>query len=169
MTGAYDEFISVTPMPRLITQCFLSPWRNRRPSHPVTAAVTAAMRVVGGIHYDTADSRPDAFAPSAAGLTDFDILVLFIAYNTNCGHAVGVNHPDFAARQADLSVVFFFGHQLGTAAGRADQLGAAAWLHLDGVYLGASGDIFERHAVASLNRGFFIDAKLTARSHAFKS
>jgi hypothetical protein len=57
----------------------------------MTAAVATAVRVIGGIHNYAADCRPNPHAAFAPGLSDLNILVLFITNYTDSRHAVGVD------------------------------------------------------------------------------
>ena len=89
----------------------------------------------------------------AAGLTDLNILMLQVAHLTDAGGAVGADDAHLAGGHTDLGVVALLGHQLGIGAGGADQLGAAAGMHLDVVDNGTHGDVGDGQAVAGLDVG----------------
>src|SRR6266404_4473608 len=110
VSGSDNKFVASLAAAGLITQCLLAPWRCGRSGHLVTAAVTAAVRVVGSIHHYAANSRTDTFMACAAGFADPYILVLLIANNTYGRHAVGINQPNFAARQTHLGILALFGY-----------------------------------------------------------
>jgi hypothetical protein len=128
MTSPDYELIGGLAAAGLITQSFLTPRRCRRPGHLVSATITTAVRVIGGIHNHPADSRPDTHTALAASFTNFDVLMLFISNNSYSSHTFSINHSDFTAGQADLGIFLVFGNQLSTAAGRSNQLGTAARL-----------------------------------------
>src|SRR5581483_2048922 len=108
--------ITISLVAGLVAQGLLTPRRDWRTGHLVTAAVAAAVRAVGRVHDYAANSRTYTHAALSAGFADLDILMLFVANNTYSGHGFGVNHADFAAGQAYLRVIAFFGDQLGAGA-----------------------------------------------------
>jgi len=57
----------------------------------VTTTVTTTMRVVYGVHNDTTDGRALAKVARTAGFSDFDILVLLVADDTDSRGAAQVN------------------------------------------------------------------------------
>ena len=89
----------------------------------------------------------------AAGLTDLDILMLQVTNLADAGHAVGADNADLAGGHTDLGVVAFLSHELGVGTGRANQLGAAAGMHLDIVDHSTNGDVGNGQAVAGLDVG----------------
>ena len=59
-------------------------------------AFTTAVRVIDGIHNDTAICWPNAHMPRAAGFTDRYILVVQVPDLADGRTAVDVDQPDFA-------------------------------------------------------------------------
>jgi hypothetical protein len=121
------------------------------------AAVTAAVRMVYGIHHDTADSRSYSFTAFAAGRTDLYILVLFITDGADARRAFKPEFADFAARHPDKRIIAFFSHKLGFRSGRTDSLAAFAGLkfnivyHSSGRYFGKLQTVsnFDRSTIAA--------------------
>jgi hypothetical protein len=105
VTASYDELTSTLATAGFVTQSLLTPRSLRggtvvlTTTDTVTATVTTTMRVVGGIHDDTADSWADALVAIATGLTDLDVLVLLVADNSETSGAIFVHQAEFAARQ----------------------------------------------------------------------
>jgi hypothetical protein len=110
MAGTHHKLISIFASAGFESQGFLAPRGGRRAGHPVSSAVTTAMRVISGSHHHASDGRSNAHPAFAAGFTDNDILVLFIAHCPDSGHPIYVDHPDLAARKPDLSEFAFFGN-----------------------------------------------------------
>src|SRR4051812_23354906 len=108
MASPYNKFGGNFAAAGLVSQSLLAPRRGRRPGHTVSTAVAATVRVVGSVHNHAADGRADAHSTFAAGFADLNILVLLVADNSNGGHAFGIDHTDFAARQAHLGVIALF-------------------------------------------------------------
>ena len=107
------------------------------------------MRMVAGVHDDTADGRADAHVAFAASFTDVEVLMLAVANRTDGGFAVDRDHAYFTRGQADLGIGGVFGHQLGAGTGGADHLGAFARLELDVVDHGTDRDGFDGQGIAS--------------------
>src|SRR5690349_16906377 len=90
-----------------------------------------------------------------AGFAELHVLMLLVADGTDAGRAVDIEHPDFAAGHANLSVFSLFCHQLSAVAGTADKLGAAARIELNSMYCAADRNVLERQAIACFNWHFF--------------
>jgi len=132
----------------------------------VTTTVSTAVRVINGVHDDTADGGTDAFVPVTPGFAELDVLVLFVADDAKAGGAVFIDQTDFAARQADLGVAVVAAHQLSAVAGTADQLGAAPDFQFNGVNGAADGHVLERLAIANVVADFLAAAYLLTDLHA---
>lgn len=117
MAGSYNKLVADFAAAGLIAQGLLAPRRCGWTSHTVSTAVTTTVRVVGGVHYHTANAGTEAHMAFAAGTADLNILVLFVAYYADCGHTVDIYHPYFTTRQFHLGVILFFSYQLGAATG----------------------------------------------------
>src|ERR1700733_4349662 len=137
---------------RLLAHRHLAPRRRGRAARR-RARFTAAVRVVDGVHRDTAHRRALPEVALAAGLADDLVLVIEIAELADGGAADDQDAPDFARRHAHLRVVAFLGHELRGAAGAAHELAALAGLQLDVVDDGAERDVRERQRVADLDVG----------------
>jgi hypothetical protein len=57
--------------------------------------------------------------------------VIHIPHLPDGGQALLVNHPNLTARQANLGIGAFLGHELRRCTGGPDQLPAPAWLQFD--------------------------------------
>ena len=101
MTGPYDKLGRALAATGLVAQRLLAPRCLRRgavvlaAANTMTATVTTAVRVVGGVHDDTADRRTLAFVAVAASFTDLDVLVLLVANNTEGSRAILIDQTDF--------------------------------------------------------------------------
>ena len=116
-------------------------------------ALTAAVRVVDGVHRDAARLRAHAHVALAAGLADLHVLVIGVADRADRRAALGAHHAHLARGQAQRRHVAVLGHQLRRGSGRARHLAAAAGLQLDVVHDRADRHARERHAVADLDVG----------------
>ena len=76
----------------------------------MSTTITTTVWVVRGVHDHTTNSWADTLVAAAAGFADFYVLVLLVAKHANAGGALNINQTHFAAGQAHLGVVFFFGH-----------------------------------------------------------
>ena len=54
----------------------------------MATAVTTTVWVISGVHNYTTNTRTETHATLAASRTDFDVLVLLVADNTNTGHTL---------------------------------------------------------------------------------
>src|SRR3954468_11809984 len=124
----------------LETLGLLAPGRDRVRVALSGLAFAAAVRVIDGVHGETADGRAPALPAIAAGLADADDLVLGVAELSDGGPALEQDFADFGRGQPDLRVLALFRHQLAEGAGRADHLRAVPLLQLDVVDHGAERD-----------------------------
>src|ERR1051325_9486047 len=85
-----------------VVACLVTQRRHTPRGHRVitlNAAFTAAMRMIDGIHHDTAYRRPNAFMTRSAGLTDSDIFMIEIADLSDRCEAIHIHQPHFAGWQ----------------------------------------------------------------------
>src|SRR5690606_30555881 len=123
-------------------------------------ALTTTVRVVDGVHGDTANGRALALPAHAAGLAPVDVRLLGVADLADGRAAARVDVADLARGHPQLGVRTVLGDELHRGAGRAGDLRAAAGLELDGVHDGTGGDVAQRQVVAGLDVG--TDAGLDA-------
>src|SRR5689334_10202410 len=116
-------------------------------------ALATTVRVVDGVHHDTADGRALALPAHAAGLAPVDVGLLGVADLTDGGAAADVDEAHLARGHAQRRARALAGHELGAHAGRAGDLGAAARTQLDRVDRGADRDVAQRQVVAHLDVG----------------
>src|SRR5690606_1716253 len=116
-------------------------------------ALTTTVRVVDGVHRDTADGRAHALPALAAGLAPVDVRLLSVADLADRRAAAHVDVADLARRQTQLGVGALLGDETHRGAGRAGALGAPAGLELDRVHDRADRDVLERQVVADLDVG----------------
>ena len=137
----------------LQAQSNLTPGGNRSRHTNGALALAAAVRVVAGVHDNTADRRADAHVTGAAGLTDADVLVIGVADGADGGHGVHGNLANFAGGQTNLSVLTFLSHELSAHTGGANHLAAAAGLDFHIVDQGTNGNVGDGQRVAGLDVG----------------
>src|SRR5690606_2604186 len=97
-------------------------------------ALTTTVRVVDGVHGDTAHGRADALPAHAAGLAPVDVGLLGVADLAYGGAAACIHVPDLPRRQAELRVGAVLGDESHRGARGARHLRAAARLQLDRVH-----------------------------------
>lgn len=119
-------------------------------ANAVTTTVTTTMRVIDSVHDDTADTRTLTLVTVAAGLANLDVLVLFVADNTQAGGTIFIDEADFAARQTYLGVTVVTAHELRTIAGAAHHLRSPADLHLDSVNSTTDRHVLKWQAVTDI-------------------
>jgi isopropylmalate/homocitrate/citramalate synthase len=83
VTASYNHVAGALTAAGLETKGLLTPRRTRRLSHTVTTTVTTTVWVIYGVHNDTTDAWALALVAVATGFTDLDVLVLFVADDTN--------------------------------------------------------------------------------------
>src|SRR3954454_8960314 len=81
-------------------------------------ALATTVRVVDGVHHDTADGRATALPAHAAGLAPADVRLLGVADLADGGAAAHVHEPHLAGRHAQRGASAFTSDQLGRVAGR---------------------------------------------------
>src|ERR671920_853841 len=96
-------------------------------------ALTAAVRVVDGVHHDTADGGALALPPHATGLAPVDVRLLGVADLTDRGAAADVDVPHLPGRHPQRGAGALAGDQLRGDAGGPGDLRPAARAHLDAV------------------------------------
>src|SRR3954447_18318829 len=125
--------------------------------HRVTAtrglALTTAVRVVDGVHDDTADGRALALPPHPAGLAPVDVRLLGVADLADGGAAAHVDEPHLARGHPQRGAGALTGDQLGAVAGGAGDLRTAAGPQLDAVDGRTDRDVAQRQVVARLDVG----------------
>src|SRR5688572_20242804 len=85
-----------------VTQRLLAPRCLRRLTYTMTTTVTTTMRVVNSVHNNTTNSWANTHVSLAASFTDLDVLVLFVADNTQASHAFYANQANFTTGQFNL-------------------------------------------------------------------
>src|SRR3954451_3405157 len=115
--------------------------------------LTTAVRVVDGVHDDTADGRALALPAHAAGLAPVDVRLLGVADLADRGAAAHVDEAHLARGQPQRGAGALAGDQLGAVAGRPGHLGTAAGTQLHAVDRRTDGDVAQRQVVARLDVG----------------
>ena len=82
------------------------------------------MRVIARRHRRAAHGRANTQMALAAGFTQFDVAMIQVPNLPDGCVASLADQAHFSGRHADLSVVAFFGQQLGCSTGCAHQLAA---------------------------------------------
>src|SRR6516164_7917868 len=85
-------------------------------------ALTAAKRMVNGVHGDAAHRGTAALPPAPAGLAELDVALLGVAHLTDGGPAGRVDPADFARWHPQLGVAALLGQQLHARARRPGDL-----------------------------------------------
>ena len=139
----------------LVSERGLAPRGDRAGTPDRGFALTAAVRVVAGVHDRAADGRADAHVAGPAGLADRDVAVVDVADLADGGHAADRDVPQFAGGQADQRERALLRHKLRHDAGRPRELRALAGVQFHVVDKGTDRDAAERERVAGLDVGFF--------------
>src|SRR5690606_36423298 len=121
-------------MARLVALGLLTPRRDRVRVTLTGLAFTTAVRVIDGVHDDTANRRPDTEPALRTGLADLAQVVLIVADFADRGAAVHVDLAHFARTHARRDVLAFAGDDLDTGTSAARDLRTLAGLHLDAVH-----------------------------------
>src|SRR5690606_11336088 len=135
------------------TERRLAPWVHWRFAADWCATFAAAVRVIVRVHDDTADFRTLAQPACAACFTDFDQLVIFVAYGTDRCAASFEDAARFAGAQTDNRISVFLTEQLCFCTSSADQLAAFARLHLDVVDNRTDRNVLERQCITRFDVG----------------
>ena len=148
----YDELLgTVLLLTGLVTQSRLTPRSDRAGTADGGAAFAAAVGMVVGVHDGAADGGTDAHVTLAAGLTDVDVAVVFVADLADDGAAFHLDQAIFAGGQTNLRISAFLCHQLSLLTCCADELSAAADVQFDAGDDGTPGDVGDGQAVAGLD------------------
>jgi hypothetical protein len=118
----------------------------------VTSAVTTAMRVIGGVHNDTANGRADALAAFAASGAYLNVLMSDVTDDTDSGCSAEAEAANLTAWHANECVIAFFSHQLSLGARCAHHLCATAWVDFDSIDLRTDWDVLKRQTIAGFDR-----------------
>ena len=109
------------------------------------------MRMIIRVHNRTADRRADTHVSLTACFTDFNILMVDVAYLTDGRHAGVRDVSQLAGGQSEQRHAVFLRHQLSHVAGCSCELSAAAGIKLNVVYESTGGDVDEGQRVAGLD------------------
>src|SRR3954454_7358472 len=116
-------------------------------------ALTTTVRVVDGVHGDTADGRALALPAHAAGLAPVDVRLLGVADLADGRAAARVDVADLTRGHAQLRHAGVLRNELHARAGRPRDLRATAGPQLDRVHDRADRDVAQRQVVAGLDVG----------------
>src|SRR5439155_10614718 len=130
LTATDDQTVRRLVVPRLLALGRLAP-RGDRMAPARRLAFAAAMRMVDRVHRDATHRRPPAEPAIAAGLADHDVLVIGVRHRADRRPAFGAHHAHFARGHAQEGIALVAPDQLNIGSGRAGELTALAWLHLD--------------------------------------
>src|SRR5258708_30615741 len=147
--AADDQIVRRLLLTRLVSLRRHPPRRLRMVSFRL--ALAAAVRMVDGIHRDSAHMAALAEPSGAPGLADRNILVVEIPDLADSGAALRLHHPLLSRRELEQRHLALFGHQLRLGARAARKLSARAGLHLDRMDDSADRNIFELQRVARLD------------------
>src|SRR5678816_2119358 len=132
--------------PRLVALGGLAPWRHRVIA--LALALTAAHRVVDGVHDRAAHGRAEALPANPPSLADGHVLMVEVADLSDGGHAVELDLAHLAGGQLDIGVIPFLGQDLRQGARAATELTALPGLQLDVVHQRAERDIADGQGIA---------------------
>src|SRR5271156_7071526 len=127
--SADDQIVRRLFLARLVSLGGLAPRRLRMVTFRL--ALATAVRMVNGIHRDSAHVTALTQPSRAPGLADRDIFVIEITDLADGRAAIGLHHPLLARRQLEQRHLTLFRHQLRLHARAACDLGAGARLPLD--------------------------------------
>src|SRR6476619_3287837 len=116
-------------------------------------ALATTVRVVDGVHDDTANGRALALPAHPAGLAPVDVGLLGVADLADRRAAADVDVAHLAGRHPELGPRALLGDQLRRVAGGAGDLRAATGPELDAVDGRADRDVAQRQVVAGLDVG----------------
>src|SRR5687768_11205088 len=136
----------------LLTLGLPAPRRDRVRVALAGLALAAAVRMIDGVHHDTADRRADPAPALRAGLAVDDQAVLVVANLADRGAAVDVHLAHLGGAQADRGVQPLARDKLRGTSGAARELPAAAGLQLHVVHRRAQRDAAQRQRIAGLDR-----------------
>src|SRR3954453_20634879 len=127
--------------------------RGHRVATTGRLALATTVRVVDGVHDDTADGRALALPPHPAGLAPVDVGLLGVADLTDRGAAADVDVAHLAGGHPQLCARALLRDELGAVAGGTGDLGPATGPELDAVNRRTDGDVAQRQVVARLDVG----------------
>lgn len=136
---------------RLISESGLAPRSNGTRTTDRRLAFATAVRVITGVHNDTADGRSDAHMTFTAGFAKRYDFVVDVADLTDGRFATRKDISHFAAGKTYGCVLAFFCHKLRFVAGCSAKLCAATGVKLDIMDNGTDGNVFDGKAVACFN------------------
>src|SRR5438128_2269131 len=137
-----DEPVGSLVVAGFVTAGRLAPRRLRMIA--LRAPLAATVRMVDGVHRDTAPGRGVALPPRPTGFADRNVLVIQIADLTDGGATFDADQTLLAGRQFEKRVLPLFRHELRGAAGAAHHLPALADSELDVVHHRAERNVLER-------------------------
>src|SRR5271166_5960975 len=118
--------------------------RRRAGSVSLGAALTAAHRVIDGVHGGSPHMRPTAQPPLPPRLAQADVHVIGVADHADGRPAGGRDPADLAGGEGELGPVSLAGGQGRAHAGRPAELASTAGLHFDVVDRKPGGDLGQR-------------------------
>src|SRR5690349_6678069 len=130
----------------------LAPRRNRVTTTGGLALATT-VRVVDGVHRDTADGRADALPAVATGLAPVDVGLLGVAALADGAAAARVDVAQLARGETQLRLAALLRHEATRRYSRARHLRYRAGAKLDRLYHTTGGYVLERQVVARLDVG----------------
>src|SRR5664279_5048412 len=95
-----------------VSKSQLTPWSFRRTANTVRTTVTTTMRVIDSVHGNTTNRWTNTFTAITTGRTDFDVLVLDVADDTDSCVRFHAETTNFTRWHTHLCIVAFFGHKL---------------------------------------------------------
>src|SRR5262245_33611324 len=99
-----------------------SPRRDRMGVPLGRFSLTAAVRMIDGVHHHAAALSPIAEPPRTSCLSDADVLMIHIAHRAYGGSTLSGNIANLPRRHAQLNEASFFRHQLDCDTGAARNL-----------------------------------------------
>src|SRR5262245_3187241 len=111
----------------------------------------ATVRMIDGVHSDTAVMRHAAPPPLTSGLPDRGVHVVRIRNGADSRHAATVHQALLRRTQADDDIILVATDDLHVAAGRARKLAALADLKLNVMHDSANRNVGDRHGIARLH------------------
>src|SRR5258708_23731026 len=147
-----DEDIGPLVVAGLVSAGRLDPWGNR-----VTSArgltFTTTVRVIDGVHRDTAVGGANTLPAITAGLADGDVLVVGVADLADGRHALDEDLAGLARWQLEQSVFAFLGDELDSGTGGAGPLRTLAGTELDVGHRRTGGDALPRKRISGQGVG----------------
>jgi len=114
---------------------------------------TTTVRVIDGVHRNTAVGGTNTLPAVATSLADRDVLVVSVANLADGRHALDKNPAGLARRQLEKSVVTFFGDQVDLGSGGASHLCTLTGTKLDVMHNRSRRDELQRQRIADEDIG----------------